>query len=233
MRGTITSLLVLAVVVLLSCGTERKEQPPASPLIGGGDQISVPLPTDTVRVRGRDVEVTTTRRVCAYYLLTIIEDSTAWSFRVMVYDTTFQHTFCSGTRYIQVGAAACNAWGDCSDTSWSEVYEVKPDTLEIPLIATQGLDYNWITVPNGIQRASDLASHIHLNSLPPTPCYSVSRWNPASQTYTIYATRPLPIGDFALTEGEPVRVAVDSTCVWIVEQYNNKLEKWRWTRKRH
>lgn len=230
MMGILTSLLVLTTVASVSCGCERETQSSASPLLTDSTDYILNPPEQTERAVIGGVQRISTRNrpQASYYLITVLEDSIAWRFQIMCWDTTFAHRFCADTRHIQIGAAAANAWGECSDTSWSDVYEVKPDTLEIPLEATTGTDYNWILTPESIDRASDLASHIHLNTVPPTPCRTVSKWNVTSQTYTIYATAPLPIGDFALSPGEPVRVEVDSSCVWIVEQYRPKEEKWRW-----
>jgi hypothetical protein len=91
------------------------------------------------------------------------------------------------------------------------------DSVAFQLEATTGTDYTWISLPlqlDTLSLTSDLETHIENNSSPAVDCYTVSQWNAASQTYTIYSTIPVPTGDFAVRAGRPYRVETDTSAVW-------------------
>ncbi len=101
---------------------------------------------------------------------------------------------------------------------WTLVGEVMPDdSVSFQLESTTGTDYTWISVPlhlDTLSMASDLESHIESNSSPAADCYTVSAWNAAAQTYTIYSTIPIPQGDFAIRAGRPYRVETNTSAAW-------------------
>jgi len=90
-------------------------------------------------------------------------------------------------------------------------------SISFSLTTTTGTDYTWISLPlelDSLAMASDLEAHIENHSDPATDCLTVSRWNPAAQTYTHYTTVPIPSGDFALRTGRPYRVEVTADALW-------------------
>ena len=113
-----------------------------------------------------------------------------------------------------------NAYRVEADTTavWTLVGEVVPeDSIAFQLQATTGTDYGWISVPlhlDSLTMASGLETHIENNSSPATDCYTISEWNATAQTYTIYTTIPIPMGDFSTRAGRAYRVEVDSSAVW-------------------
>jgi len=220
------SLILAVLFLLMGCG---RDKPPAHPPVQDSTDYRVEQPKliggvqRAVALEGRPA--------ASFYRLTVIEDGIPWAFHLMVYDTLFIQEFCSAEN-IQICVAACNAWGECTDTVCSDVYEVKADTELVLLRTTTGTDYTWVKTPSNIGRASDLAAHIGLNTDPPTPCNTVSKWNPEAQGFITYTTIPVSQGDFSLSPGEPARVEVDQDCVWRVVSYNPKVEKWRWTSSR-
>ena len=91
------------------------------------------------------------------------------------------------------------------------------DSVSFQLESTTGTDYTWISVPlhlDILSMTSDLEAHIESNSSPAANCYTVSAWNAAAQTYTIYSTIPIPQGDFAIRAGRPYRVETNTSAVW-------------------
>jgi hypothetical protein len=88
--------------------------------------------------------------------------------------------------------------------------------IDWDLATTTGTDYAWLALAlddSTLAMASDLEAAIEAHSSPTVNCLTVSQWNPTAQTYTHYTTVPVPMGDFALTEGLPCRVETDDDAV--------------------
>jgi hypothetical protein len=89
--------------------------------------------------------------------------------------------------------------------------------IDWALATTTGTDYAWLALAlddSTLAMASDLEAAIEAHSSPAVNCLTVSQWNPTAQTYTHYTTVPVPMGDFALTEGLPCRVETDASGVF-------------------
>jgi hypothetical protein len=127
------------------------------------------------------------------------------------------------TTYADVGAA-----GDV-DTNYCYVVKAvdaddkksgesnKVGEYDYDLRTTTGTDYTWIVLCLGntsLDSASHLEAHIEANSSPATNCYTISEWNPTAQTYTNYATIPVPAGNFPLQPGNSYRVEMSTDAVW-------------------
>jgi hypothetical protein len=169
----------------------------------------------------------------AYYRVWIEQDGERWPFTIQTQDTLiFIQLLQSDSLCIEVGA--CNSYGEYGYISRADVYRIQPDTLQCPLEAPQGTSYNWIVIPQGMQpmpaRASDLASAIHLSTIPPTPCWTVSEWNATAQTFTHYTTKPISMGDFNVYPGRAYRIEVAGSCSWKPTVRRATREGWTWQR---
>lgn len=178
-----------------------------------------------------EIETRSDGGIFAYYRIWIEQDGERWPFTIQTQDTLiFIQLLQSDSLCIEVGA--CNSYGEHGYISRADIYRIQPDTLQRPLEATTGTSYNWVTIPSGLEpmptRASDLASLIHLQTEPPTPCWTVSEWNATAQTFTHYTTKPISVGDFNVYPGRAYRIEIAESCIWKPTVRRATREGWHW-----
>jgi len=165
----------------------------------------------------------------AYYRVWIEQDGERWAFTVQTPDTSLFLDILQADS-LRLGVEACNFAGQSGGIVWSDVYRIQPDTLQYPLEATTGTNYNWVTIPSNMQplpaRASDLASLIHLQTIPPTPCWTIAEWNATAQSYNKYLG--IISTDFPIYSGRAYRIEMAGSCVWKPTVRRATREGWCW-----
>jgi hypothetical protein len=205
--------ILAALALLFVC---CQEQPPPPP-------IEEPTPIE--------VETRSDGGLFAYYRIWVEQDGSRWTATLATKDTSLLLQFLEADS-ARIGVEACNPYGQSRGIVWGDVWQIQPDTLQYPLEATEGTSYNWITIPQGIHpmpaRASDLCAAIHLSTIPPTPCWTVSEWNATAQTFTHYTTKPIPTGDFNVYPGRAYRIEIAGSCIWRPTVRRATNQGWCW-----